>query len=84
MKVKFVHGNNTNAARPLVMTADEVSQCLGISTRTIYRLIEQKSLPKPFKVGKSTRWRREDIELFVAEGSMAAFNRAKQCRSSQK
>lgn len=76
--------NSTSPDYSLVMTVDEVGQCLGISTRTIYRLIEQKSLPKPFKVGNSTRWRREDIELFVAEGSMAAFNRAKQCRDTKK
>ncbi len=72
--------NQSTFNTSLVMTASEVSKCLGISTRTIYRLIEKKALPKPFKLGNSTRWRRKDIELFVAEGSMTAFNRAKQSR----
>ncbi len=76
--------DNTNTHHSLVMTVDEVSKCLGISTRTIYRLIEEKKLPNPIKLGNSTRWRRADIELFVAEGSMPAFTRAKQHRNANK
>ncbi|MDZ4852845.1 MAG: helix-turn-helix domain-containing protein [Pirellulaceae bacterium] len=68
----------------LVMTVTEVGECLGISTRTVYRLLDAGQIPKPIKLGNSTRWRRRDIESFINEGSMPAFRRAIQLRDANK
>ncbi len=61
----------------LTLDVTEVSQLLGISKRTVYRLLDGGEIPKPIKLGNATRWRRSDIVLFVEAGSIRAFRRAK-------
>lgn len=61
----------------LVMTTKEVAASLKISLRTLYRLMDGDRIPKPVKLGSLTRFRRSDIELFLAVGSMSAFRKAK-------
>lgn len=61
----------------LTLNVNEVSHLLGVSRRTVYRLLDAGQIPKPFKLGSATRWRRSDIELFVQAGSIRAFRRAK-------
>ena len=63
--------------RPLTLDANEAAQLLGLSRRTVYRLLDAGKIPKPLKLGNATRWRRTDIELFVETGSIRAFRRAK-------
>ena len=63
--------------KSLTLDATEVAQLLGISKRTVYRLLDAGQIPKPIKLGNATRWRRSDIELFVEAGSIRAFRRAK-------
>ena len=61
----------------LTLDVTEVSQLLGISKRTVYRLLDAGEIPKSIKLGNATRWRRSDIVLFVEAGSIRAFRRAK-------
>lgn len=50
-----------------LMTADEFAEVLDLDTRTVRRLVREGELPAPFKVGGALRWRRVDIERWLAE-----------------
>lgn len=39
----------------------ETAQLVGVSVRTLYRLISEGRFPKPRKVGRSTRWDRLEV-----------------------
>jgi excisionase family DNA binding protein len=53
---------------PLLITAEEVAGMLDISTRTLWRLVSARRIVAPLKIGGSTRWRRAEIEAWVAAG----------------
>lgn len=63
--------------RSLTLDVNEVALLLGVSKRSVYRLLDAGKIPKPIKLGGAVRWRRADIELFVQVGSIRAFKRAK-------
>ena len=48
------------------MTIIEVAELLKLSEKTVYRLAQKKDLPG-FKAGGSWRFRRRDIEKWVAQ-----------------
>ena len=58
----------STAPAPLLITAEEVAGMLDISTRTLWRLVSGKRIVAPLKIGGSTRWRRAEIETWVAAG----------------
>jgi predicted DNA-binding transcriptional regulator AlpA len=50
------------------LTLAEVAKKMRVSTRTLWRVLgSDKAFPKPFRVGRSLRWRRADIENFKAQ-----------------
>ncbi len=57
-----------NAQAPLLIAADDVAGMLDISTRTLWRLVSANKIVPPIKLGGSTRWRRVDVETWVASG----------------
>ncbi len=52
----------------LLLSVKEMAAILSMSTRNIYRLSDEGRMPKPVRIGGSTRWRRADIEKWVADG----------------
>ena len=48
-----------------LLTVKDVAQMLQLSTRTIFRLAETGSLPKPLKIGGSVRWQAETIKEYL-------------------
>jgi excisionase family DNA binding protein len=72
-----VPGIRNHTIESLTLDVTEVAQMLGISKRTVYRLLDGGEIPRPIKLGNATRWRRSDIVLFVEAGSIRAFRRAK-------
>lgn len=46
------------------LTMRDVTQLLGISERTVYRLMEDDQL-HPIKMGKSWRFEQEDIDAYI-------------------
>jgi len=61
---------DTNGARqlgshPQMMTVRQVAAILGIGVSTVWRAASKGDIPKPIKIGGSTRWRRADIEALV-------------------
>ena len=47
-----------------MLDVNAVAILLGASVRTIWRLVATKVLPKPVRVGGSTRWFESDVEEF--------------------
>lgn len=54
----------------MVMTVKEVAQYLRVNQRTIYRLAVDHKLPG-FKVGATWRFKRSDIDKWIAAQSTA-------------
>ena len=48
-----------------LLRAKDVSSILRLSVRQVWRLTSSGQLPKPIKVGHSTRWRLRDIRKFM-------------------
>jgi excisionase family DNA binding protein len=61
-------GGVLTASGPLLIAADEVAGMLDISTRTLWRLVSAKRIVAPVRLGGSTRWRRAEVEAWVAAG----------------
>jgi len=53
----------------LLITIEELSKILKVSTRTISRLKSEGRLPQPITIGRLVRWRRSDIETWLADRS---------------
>ncbi|WP_199051914.1 helix-turn-helix domain-containing protein [Aquitalea sp. ASV15] len=49
-----------------ILTMDEVAEYLKVSKRTVYRLAQSGELPA-FKLGGIWRFRRSDLERWIAE-----------------
>ena len=53
---------------PLLVDATVVAELLGISPRTVWRLLSAGKLPKPVRLGRSVRWRKRLVEDWVSQG----------------
>ena len=58
----------TNNEEMALMDARDVSRRLSVSTRTVWRLLSADQLPKPVRIGRSVRWRREIVEEWIRKG----------------
>jgi excisionase family DNA binding protein len=54
--------------KPLLLTVEDVAALLYCSTKHVIRLFQAGEFPKPVMLGKRRRWRRADIEQWVADG----------------
>lgn len=64
--------NTTNANSQTdaeMISASELADSLGVTTRTVHRWTCDGKLPKPLKVGGIRRWRRSTIALWQQERS---------------
>ncbi|MBY0405736.1 MAG: helix-turn-helix domain-containing protein [Cyanobacteria bacterium] len=48
-----------------LLTLEELSQFLKISTRTVYRMLENNELPFALKIKGSWRFKRSDVEAWL-------------------
>jgi excisionase family DNA binding protein len=60
--------NDTPAVPAALLDADETSDFCGWSRRTTYRLADAGRMPAPIRVGRMTRWRRAELEAWIARG----------------
>ena len=51
-----------------LMDVKAVAALLGCSPRHIARLAGSNKMPDPIKLGALTRWRRADLERWIADG----------------
>jgi excisionase family DNA binding protein len=67
---------NFDAIRAIIARTDltddqkvaEVASLLQLSTRTIYRKVQEGVLPAPVKIGDTSRWRKYEIEEWIQSG----------------
>jgi len=50
-----------------VLDAHGLAQMLGVGVRSIPRMVDRGELPRPFKLGRLSRWRKTDVEARIAE-----------------
>jgi len=60
-----------------LLTVDDVAAILNCSSRTVRRLADTGTLPVPLRLNSLSRWRRSDIEDFIANG-------CRSCRPSRR
>ncbi|WP_337173579.1 helix-turn-helix domain-containing protein [Paludisphaera sp.] len=53
---------------PLLISAAELASLLGISERTLWRLLSAGRLPQPLRLGRNTRWRSDEIRRWIDSG----------------
>lgn len=51
-----------------MITVGQVAAMLACSAKTVYRLTDRGAIPKPIRLGGMLRWRRADIEQWIADG----------------
>jgi len=52
----------------LLISAEKVAELLGISKRTLWRLLSAGKLPEPIRLGSVVRWNRDEIEEWIGDG----------------
>lgn len=51
-----------------LLDVERVAEMLAVSTRTVRRMADSGQMPRPLKVASLIRWRRSDIEQWLADG----------------
>lgn len=51
-----------------LLNVREVAEILHCSSRHVFRLSENEKMPQPIKLGALVRWRRDEIEAWIADG----------------
>lgn len=53
---------------PQLITAEELAKLMQVSERTLWRLLSGGKLPKPVRIGRSTRWRLAEVNDWIERG----------------
>src|SRR5262249_46327756 len=56
------------AAPPSLLDVRAVAALLGCSPRHVYRLADAGRMPAPVRLGALVRWRRQDLDAWLADG----------------
>jgi excisionase family DNA binding protein len=59
---------NNTALEPLLLSPSEVGRLLGISRSKVFELIASGQLPPSYKLGRSRKFKRTDIEQWIDWG----------------
>lgn len=51
-----------------LMTVRDVAAKLKVSSRQCWKLVASGRLPQPVRLGRSVRWRADDLAAFIAAG----------------
>ena len=60
--------SNDPGDAPALLPAKHVAKLLQISTRTLWRLLSAGKIITPIKLGRSVRWRKEELMRWIAAG----------------
>ncbi|CAM4360022.1 MULTISPECIES: helix-turn-helix transcriptional regulator [Lelliottia] len=44
-----------------------ITTCTGMTDKWFYKLIQQGQFPKPIKLGRSSRWRKSEVETWMQQ-----------------
>jgi excisionase family DNA binding protein len=72
-KLSTPHEPVTQVA-PQLISAEELSAMLGMSKRTVWRLLSAGQIPQPVRIGRSTRWRLDEVRRWIDLGCPGADN----------
>jgi predicted DNA-binding transcriptional regulator AlpA len=59
---------STHQQVTVLIDAEEFAGKLGISVRTLWRLLSGRKIPDPVRIGRNTRWRLQEIERWIDDG----------------
>ncbi|ECW1083137.1 AlpA family phage regulatory protein [Salmonella enterica] len=65
--------NNSSHQASLLSTDDPlidmafITACTGMTDKWFYRLISESRFPAPIKLGRSSRWRKSEVESWMRE-----------------
>ena len=65
-------------AAPVLLDVRAVAALLDCSPRHVYRLADAGRMPAPVRVGALVRWRRTDIDSWLAAGCPASAGRCRE------
>ncbi len=54
-------------AELMLLRVEQVADIIGVSKRTVWRLVSGGQLPQPVSIGRCRRWKHADVEQFVKE-----------------
>jgi excisionase family DNA binding protein len=60
-----------------LLTVDDVAALLTVSSRTVRRMADSGAMPRPVRLSTLIRWRRTDIDLWIADGCPRCDRRAR-------
>lgn len=59
--------SNNTTEKAQLLTVEDVAGLLKLHVRSVWRAASAGLLPKPIKVGGSTRWRLVDIQAYIED-----------------
>lgn len=68
----FLMTNATTTSTPTSLLADKlidmkfITQLTGLTDKWFYKLIQDGEFPKPIKLGRSSRWLKSEVELWLS------------------
>lgn len=65
MSPSYQHDTNQNS--PSLLTTEEVSAYLKVPIGTLYKWRREEKGPRSFRLGRGTRYRREDLHAWLEE-----------------
>ena len=60
-------GKNEPTTTTAMMTVGEIAAEMGIGVATVWRWRDAGRMPAPVKIGAVVRWRRDDIDQWIAK-----------------
>lgn len=58
----------TRESTAVLIPAEEVALMLGVSERTLWRLLSAGKVPEPLRIGRNTRWRAAEVREWIERG----------------
>lgn len=58
----------TSEVTTVLIPAGDVAAMLGVSERTLWRLLSAGKMPEPVRIGRSTRWRSAEVREWIERG----------------
>jgi len=74
MRKPLASNGAVQSTEPKLITVRELSGLLGMSKRTIWRLLSAGQVPQPVRIGRSTRWRLDEVRRWIDSGCPTANN----------
>lgn len=59
--------NTTELLDDPMISMTAITAYTGMTDKWLYKLIQQNKFPKPIKLGRSSRWLKSEVELWVQQ-----------------